>query len=151
MTRDVTIVALSKYLDLFQGLEKNLDEFAPGIDRIVVIDGRLIPDDTKTWRVAYGPKKFSMAGNANIGWSVTGKTQTSCILETTLDSHSPARYKDCSSWRTRTQRSGSYPQRSSAGQTTRSRPTLRPTPIWCTRTNTSLWYARTSNVKSSTW
>ena len=73
MFRDVSIVALSKYLDLFQGLEKNLDEFAPHIDRIVVLDGRLIPDDNKSWRIAYGPRKFSMAGNANIGWSMVGE------------------------------------------------------------------------------
>ena len=69
----VTIVALSKYLDIFQGFEKNLDDFAPGIDRILVADGRLIPEYPKGWLYVRGPKKFSMAGNANLGWGAAGK------------------------------------------------------------------------------
>lgn len=71
--RYVTIVALSKYLDIFQGFEKNLDEFAPGVDRVLVADGKLIPEYPKGWLYVRGPKKFSMAGNANLGWSSAGR------------------------------------------------------------------------------
>lgn len=65
----VTLVALGKYDDIFQGFRSNVDEFVPAGSawRVFVQDGKLITS-TDGWKVVYGPKKFSMAGNANLGW-----------------------------------------------------------------------------------
>ena len=63
----VTIVALSKYPDIFTGFQANVNEYAPGFHRILVMDGYLINDNVG-WLTITGPKKFEMAGNANIGW-----------------------------------------------------------------------------------
>ena len=65
--RDVTIVALTKYPDIFAGFDENVKTFAPNVDRVLVIDGRLIGNVTG-WKTVAGPYKFSMAGNANLGW-----------------------------------------------------------------------------------
>ncbi len=71
----VTLVALGKYDDIFQGFRKNVDEFVKpeSAFRVFVQDGKLITDTTG-WLVKYGPKKFSMAGNANIGWKAVDPT-----------------------------------------------------------------------------
>ena len=65
----LTLVALGKYDDIFQGFRKNVDEFVPADKafRVFVQDGLLITDTTG-WLTVQGPKKFSMAGNANLGW-----------------------------------------------------------------------------------
>jgi GT2 family glycosyltransferase len=66
----VAIVTLSKYPDLFAGLQENLNEFAPGYDRVVVLDGKLI-SEAKGWKVVYGPKEFNISTNANLGINAT--------------------------------------------------------------------------------
>jgi hypothetical protein len=67
----VTIVTLSRYPDLFEGLQNNLNEFAQGYDRILVKDGYLI-DFEKDWLTAQGPKKFVYSVNANLGLKLVG-------------------------------------------------------------------------------
>ena len=42
MRHPVTIVVLSKYSDIFESFEANINQYAPGIDRILVRDGNLI-------------------------------------------------------------------------------------------------------------
>jgi hypothetical protein len=64
---NVTIVALSKYADIFESFNKNVEQFDEGFDRVLVRDGYLI-QKTAHWCVVQGPKKFEMAGNANLGW-----------------------------------------------------------------------------------
>ena len=66
----VTIVALSKYPDIFAGFDANVKQFAPDFDRILVQDGKLI-ENAEGWRIVQGPYQFSMAGNANLGWKAT--------------------------------------------------------------------------------
>lgn len=74
MKRPVTMVVLTKYPDIWEGFRKNVDEFFNSKEyyRVVVLDGRLITEPLE-WKVVYGPKKFSMAGNANLGWKEVNK------------------------------------------------------------------------------
>lgn len=66
----VTIVALGKYNDIWQGFAENINLFAQGFERVFVRDGHLIPVP-RDWMVVQGPKVFCMAGNANLGWKAT--------------------------------------------------------------------------------
>ena len=68
----VTIVALSKYPDIFAGFDENVKKFAPDFDRVLVRDGVLI--DPTGWKLVEGPYNFSMAGNANLGWQAADPT-----------------------------------------------------------------------------
>ena len=69
----VCIVTLSRYPDLFVGCQENLDEFAPGFDRVLVKDGYLITEE-KGWLVAQGPSgSFSYSANVNLGLSLVDK------------------------------------------------------------------------------
>jgi hypothetical protein len=63
----ITVVVLGKYSDIFEGCRKSLDRFAPGLKKILVRDGHDI-SSPPGWLTIQGPQKFSMAGNANIGW-----------------------------------------------------------------------------------
>lgn len=64
----VTIVALGKYADIWDGFNKNILEFgAEAEDRVFVRDGHLI-QNCGPWFMVQGPKVFNMAGNANLGW-----------------------------------------------------------------------------------
>jgi len=65
---EVVIVVLSKYPDLFSGLQDNLNQFAPGFDRVLVKDGLMIDND-QGWKVVQGPPEFSYAHNVNLGLS----------------------------------------------------------------------------------
>jgi hypothetical protein len=65
--KNVAIVALSKYQDIFTGFQSNIDKFAPEYDRVLVLDGHLI-ENAKHWKIVQGYKPFQMAGNANLGW-----------------------------------------------------------------------------------
>jgi hypothetical protein len=70
----VVIVALSKYADIWNDFNRNLKEFAEGYDRVLVRDGRLI-QKPEGWALVQGPKQFSMAGNANLGWKAVDQTK----------------------------------------------------------------------------
>lgn len=63
----VTIVALGKYADIWEGFNKNILEFTGEHDRVFVRDGHLI-QNSGPWKVVQGPKQFNMSGNANMGW-----------------------------------------------------------------------------------
>lgn len=64
----VAIVTLSRYPDLFVGLEGNLNKFAPSFDRVLVKDGYLLPETALGWLNVQGPEgKFSYSVNANLG------------------------------------------------------------------------------------
>lgn len=72
--RPVSIVVLSKYIDIFMPFLESLRQFQPNILVHCVVDGSSHEDVVK-WLGALepqvfpilGPKKFSMAGNANLG------------------------------------------------------------------------------------
>jgi hypothetical protein len=68
----VTIVALSKYPDIFSGFNDNMNKFDEGHNRVLIKDGGLITD-TRGWMTVEGPYEFSMAGNANLGWKTADK------------------------------------------------------------------------------
>jgi hypothetical protein len=68
--RDTTIVVLSKYPTILEQFVKYKDLYAKDTRCVLVVDGgsilkEHIPYD---WHVVYGPQKFSMAGNATMGW-----------------------------------------------------------------------------------
>ncbi len=75
MNRIITLVALGKYDDIFQGFRENVEKYVDKnrVYKVFVQDGRLITN-TEGWLVKYGPKKFSMAGNANLGWKAVDPT-----------------------------------------------------------------------------
>lgn len=64
----VTIVSLSKYKELFDGLDKNVKKFVPqeNVDKILVRDGRLI-ENAPGWLLLDGPEDFNFSGNVNVG------------------------------------------------------------------------------------
>lgn len=67
MKPNVAIVTLSKYSEVFEGLQENLNRYASGRDRVLVKDGYLIDSD-KDWLTLQGPEgKFVFSVNANIG------------------------------------------------------------------------------------
>jgi len=69
----VCILTLSRYPDLFVGLQESLDEFAPGFDRILVKDGYLITEEYG-WLVSQGPSgSFCYSTNVNLGLSLVDK------------------------------------------------------------------------------
>ena len=67
---EVTLVVLAKYPDIFNGFVENAEEYAKGYQKVLVRDGDnlLCP---ASWKMVQGPEKFSMAGNANLGWKAT--------------------------------------------------------------------------------
>lgn len=70
--RGITIVALTKYPDIFASFDTNVKEFAPTFDRVLVVDGIMV--NPVGWSVVQGPYTFSMAGNANLGWKAADPT-----------------------------------------------------------------------------
>ena len=72
--RDVVIVALGKYVDIWEDFNKNILKFAEGHDRVFVRDGQLI-QKPGPWMVVQGPRNFDMAGNANLGWKAADPTK----------------------------------------------------------------------------
>jgi hypothetical protein len=66
--REVTVVVLGKYADIFAGFKESAERFLGNYPRILVRDGNEIPDPGVGWKLVQGPEKFSMAGNANLGW-----------------------------------------------------------------------------------
>jgi hypothetical protein len=66
----VTIVALSKYPQIFEGFDENVRKFVtnPNINKILVRDGALLGESIPGWLTLSGPRVFSMTGNANIGF-----------------------------------------------------------------------------------
>jgi hypothetical protein len=66
--RDVTVVVLGKYPDIFEQFRVNAEQYLADYQKVFVRDGHEIPDPPgSTWRVVQGPEMFSMAGNANLG------------------------------------------------------------------------------------
>lgn len=71
---DVNIVVLSKYVHILQNFSGFIETNAPGFKIVCVKDGDPIKKEDGipyTWNIIRGPEKFSMAGNANIGWKAT--------------------------------------------------------------------------------
>lgn len=67
MEHKVTIVALTKFLEVWSAFRRNIATFVPkDVSLIVVVDGDKVKP-TSPWQVIRGPKTFSMAGNYNIG------------------------------------------------------------------------------------
>ena len=67
----VCILTLSRYPDLFAGLDDNINEFASNQDRVVILDGFMI-EYPKGWLAARGPSgPFCYAHNVNLGLSLT--------------------------------------------------------------------------------
>src|ERR1700751_6003177 len=64
----VTIVVLGKYKDVFAKFHTMANLYLQKYPKVLVRDGHEIPDPGPGWSVIQGPEKFSMAGNANIGW-----------------------------------------------------------------------------------
>ncbi len=65
--RPITIVVLGKYRAVFDGFQRDVDYRFPHIPKVFVRDGEEIAAPP-TWTVVQGPERFSMAGNANLGW-----------------------------------------------------------------------------------
>jgi GT2 family glycosyltransferase len=65
--RPVTIVVLGKYKAVFDGFRRDVEHRFPGVPKVFVRDGDEI-EPPAGWAVVQGPQKFSMAGNANLGW-----------------------------------------------------------------------------------
>jgi GT2 family glycosyltransferase len=65
----VAIVSLSKYPELFSGLDENINKYITGsnVDRILVRDGLMI-ESAPGWYVVDGPEDFNFSGNVNLGW-----------------------------------------------------------------------------------
>lgn len=72
--REVVIVALGKYQDMWTDFNRNIMEFASEHDRVFVRDGHLI-QNAGPWMIVQGPKKFDMAGNANLGWKAADRAK----------------------------------------------------------------------------
>ena len=70
MRHKVTMVALTKYPDIWAAFHANAAQFVPDdIRKIVVVDGNLVTPDMATgWEMIKGPEIFSMAANHNVGW-----------------------------------------------------------------------------------
>jgi GT2 family glycosyltransferase len=64
----VAIVSLSKYPELFTGLDENLKKFVPqvNVDKVLVRDGVLI-ESAPGWYMVDGPEDFNFSGNVNLG------------------------------------------------------------------------------------
>ncbi len=71
--RGVTLVVLGKYPQLFNGFVENAELYAKNFSKVLVRDGDSILCPA-SWRMVQGPAKFSMAGNANLGWRAAPST-----------------------------------------------------------------------------
>jgi GT2 family glycosyltransferase len=65
--RPVTIVVLGKYKAVFDGFRRDVDHRFPAVPKVFVRDGEEI-QPPPGWALVQGPERFSMAGNANLGW-----------------------------------------------------------------------------------
>jgi GT2 family glycosyltransferase len=65
--RPVTIVVLGKYKAVFDGFRHDVDQRFPHVPKVFIRDGDEIAPPPG-WTVIQGPERFSMAGNANLGW-----------------------------------------------------------------------------------
>jgi len=89
MSNDTTILVLSRYSDIFEGLQENLNLFAPTIPRVLVKDGHLIDSD-KDWLVEEGPSgKFNYATNVNRGLNRLGSKCDVLLLGDDVRFHEP--------------------------------------------------------------
>lgn len=70
--QDVTVVVLGKYKEVFDGFFESAEKFVPNFPKVFVRDGHEIPDPPG-WKIVQGPEKFSMAGNANLGWKAANQ------------------------------------------------------------------------------
>ena len=64
---DVTVVVLGKYPKIFNGFVENANTYIDAFPKILVRDEEHIACP-HGWELLQGPVKFSMAGNANLGW-----------------------------------------------------------------------------------
>lgn len=71
-----TLVAMTKYLDIWQPFYANIAEFvSPSVRKIVVVDGTEVTrEHTDGWERIQGPDEFQMARNYNLGWRAVGST-----------------------------------------------------------------------------
>ena len=74
MYPNVNIVVLSKYPEIFEGLQNNLEEYAKGHERILVQDGYLLEKEEGWLNIQGPPGKFVFSVNANIGLKATDPT-----------------------------------------------------------------------------
>jgi hypothetical protein len=65
--RPVAIVTLSKYPEIFDSFQENINTFLPGIDRVLVKDGYLIDTESGWYTIQGPPGKFVYSVNANLG------------------------------------------------------------------------------------
>lgn len=67
--RDVALVVLSRYPDIFKGFYESISKYEPRGLKILIRDGNLIQQHvSKTWAVMDGEQPFIFARNMNYGW-----------------------------------------------------------------------------------
>ena len=69
--RDVAVVVLSRYADLFEGFKKSIEQHEKQVMKVLVRDGREIkmkPHHGHKWAIIAGIEPFIFARNMNIGW-----------------------------------------------------------------------------------
>jgi hypothetical protein len=70
---NVTLVVLAKYPQIFEGFVDNAEIYAKYFQKVLVRDGDSVVCPIN-WNLIQGPDKFSMAGNANMGWRAVPST-----------------------------------------------------------------------------
>jgi len=68
----VKLVVLGHYEDINAGFRASVEEWEPGLAKIIIRDGQRIPEEITGWTVIDGPQPFSYSRNVNLGWIVTG-------------------------------------------------------------------------------
>lgn len=77
--RDVNLVVLSHYPDLFDGFRQSIEKYEPGVPKLLVRDGNLIhlpprKEPFAPWRMTQGVEPFVFARNMNLGWKCSPKS-----------------------------------------------------------------------------
>lgn len=72
--RNVTVVVLARYQDIFEGFKRGINEFEPSVRKILVKDGdNIFPGiGMENWTVIQAPAPFNFSRNVNLGWAAAG-------------------------------------------------------------------------------
>jgi hypothetical protein len=68
----VKLVVLGHYEDINAGFRESVEQWEPGLAKILIRDGQKIPERIEGWTVVDGLLPFSYSRNVNCAWAVTG-------------------------------------------------------------------------------
>lgn len=70
--RKPILVVLGHYEDINSGFRASVEQWEPGVSKILICDGEEIPWAIDGWTVVDGDQPFQYGRNVNLGWRLSG-------------------------------------------------------------------------------